>query len=74
MAVITRFAVREDGRVVGDAAAVVVVFERDFDCLFREDGAVELVFRQTVEGFRDRTVGQVHGVFEGLAFDHFRSH
>ena len=68
------FAVREVLLVVGKTRAIVVVLQCVLDGFLGQDGAVQLVGGQTVQGFGHGLIGQAHGIVNGLALDHLGGH
>ena len=55
--------------VVGDAVLVIIVLHGGADGLFGQDAAVDLMGGQTVQSLDDRLVGELEGLFDGLALD-----
>ena len=74
MAVGAVFAIGELGGIVGDAVFVKVVLQGCLDGLLRQHRAVQLMSRQAGQRFRHSCIGQLHGIRNGLALDHLRSH
>ena len=53
---------------------VIVVLQRFFDGLFRQNGAVKLVGGQPIQCFRHSLVGDLQRLGNWLTLDHFRGH
>ena len=74
MTMLASRAIVEELAIIDNSVFVVVILDRGLDCFLGKDGAVDLLRGKTVEGFRNRLVGELERLADRLALDHFGCH